>query len=53
MAGWLTSGVTALVKIGADIGSGGKILGRIRPGPEMGDACMAGLRKVIKMHKSG
>ena len=53
MAGWLTSGVAALVKIGAEIGSGGKILGRLRPAPEIGEACMAGLRKVIKMHKIG
>ena len=53
MAAGLTSGVTALSIIGAEIGNGGKLLGRHGPAPEMGDACMAGLRKVIKMHKIG
>ena len=53
MAGGLTSSVTALSIIGAEIGKGGKLLGRHGPAPEMGDACMAGRRRVNKMHRIG
>ena len=53
MTGWLTSGAAALVKIGAELGSGGKILGGPKSVLEIGEACIAGLRKVIKMHKIG
>ena len=53
MTGWLTSGAAALVKIGAELRSGGKILGGPSSVLGIGEACIAGLRKVIKMHKIG
>ena len=53
MAAGLTSDVTALSIIGAEIGNGGKLLGRHGSAPGMGDACMAGMREVNKIHRIG